>query len=116
MTAQSCCSSLLSSRDAPLSNFGEQPFLTSNLYVDALELSVSRTQSRFRTDSFMQSFAANKAIGIEIDGPAPDPAFFARETNWAWFLLAPQPPATANARGTSQALLTLYSDPRVVAR
>jgi hypothetical protein len=64
----------------------------------------------------MQSFAVDKAIGIEIDGPAPDPAFFARETNWAWFLLAPQSPATANAAATSQALLTLYSDPRVVAR
>jgi mannan endo-1,4-beta-mannosidase len=94
--------------------YGE--FFPGYLYVDALELSVSRTQSRFRTDSFMQSFAVDKAIGIEIDGPAPEPAFFARETNWAWFLLAPQPPATANDAATSQALHTLYSDPRVLAR
>jgi mannan endo-1,4-beta-mannosidase len=100
----------------PGANGPYSEFFPGFLYVDALELSVSRTQSRFRTDSFMQSFAVDKAIGIEIDGPAPDPAFFARETNWAWFLLAPQSPATANAAATSQALLTLYSDPRVVAR
>jgi mannan endo-1,4-beta-mannosidase len=91
-------------------------FFPGFLYVDALELGVSRTESRFRTDTFLQGFAIDKAIGLVIDGPVPDPAFFARETNWTWFLLEPQPSATANDAATSQALRTLYSDPRVLAR
>jgi mannan endo-1,4-beta-mannosidase len=94
--------------------YGE--FFPGFLYVDALELNVSRTQSRFRSDAFLQSFAVDKVIGIEIDAPAPDPAFFSRETNWAWFLLAPQPSGTANDAATTQALRTLYGDPRILTR
>ena len=94
--------------------YGE--FFPGFLYVDALELSVSRTQSRFRTDTFLQGFAIDKVIGIEINGPAPDPAFFSRETNWAWFLLGPQPSGTANDPSTAQALRTLYGNPRVLTR
>jgi mannan endo-1,4-beta-mannosidase len=90
-------------------------FFPGFLYVDALELSVNRTQSRFRTDALLQGFAIDKAIGLSIDGPVPDPAFFAGETNWAWFLLTPQTSA-GNDAATSQALRTLYSDPRVLAR
>jgi mannan endo-1,4-beta-mannosidase len=94
--------------------YGE--FFPGFLYVDALELSVNRTQSRFRSDTFLQDFAVDKVIGIEINGPAPAPAFFSRETNWAWFLLAPQPSGTANDAATTQALRTLYGDPRVMTR
>jgi mannan endo-1,4-beta-mannosidase len=60
--------------------YGE--FFPGFLYVDALELSVNRTQSRLRSDTFLQGFAVDKVIGLEIDGPVPDPAFFSRETNW----------------------------------
>ncbi len=91
-------------------------FFPGLLYADALELSVSRTQSRYRADAFLEGFAVGKPIGLAIDGPVPDPAFFARETNWTWFLLAPQPPASASDAATSQALRTLYDDPRVITR
>jgi mannan endo-1,4-beta-mannosidase len=94
--------------------YGE--FFPGFLYVDALGLSVTRTQSRFRSDTFLQGFAINKVIGIEIDGPAPDPAFFSRETNWAWFMLAPQTAGIADDAVTTQALQTLYNDPRVLPR
>jgi hypothetical protein len=57
-----------------------------------------------------------KVIGLEIDGPAPDPKYFARETRWAWFLLAPQADAPASAAAAGQALRALYSDPRVATR
>jgi len=77
---------------------------------------VSRNQPRFRSDIFLQGFAVGKAIGLAIDGPLPDPAFFARETNWTWFLLAPLSSAAANDAITSQALRTLYGDHRILTR
>jgi mannan endo-1,4-beta-mannosidase len=91
-------------------------FFPGFLYVDALELRVSRIQSRLRSDTFLQDFAVGKAIGLAIDGPVPDPALFARETNWTWFLLAPLSPATANDATTSQALRALYGDSRILTR
>jgi beta-mannanase len=100
----------------PGANGPHGEFFPGFLYVDALELSMNRMQSRFRSDAFLQSFAVDKVIGIEIDGLAPDPAFFSRETNWTWFLLAPQPPSTANDPATTQALRTLYGDPRILTR
>lgn len=83
------------------------------LHVDALRLAVSQTQSRFRSDVFLHAFAVGKPIGLSINGPTPDPAFFARETYWAWFVLGP--PAAGSAPW-AQTLQPLYSDPRVVAR
>jgi len=100
----------------PAANGSYADFFPGLLYVDALELSVSRTQSRFRTDTFLQGFAVGKPIGLAIDGSVPDPAFFARETNWTWFLLAPQAPANASDATTTQALRTLYGDSRVITR
>ena len=81
------------------------------LEVDALQLFLSQTQSRFRTDVLLRRFSVGKPIGISINGPAPDPAFFAQETGWAWFVLGP--PATGSAPSV-QTLQALYSDPRVV--
>jgi mannan endo-1,4-beta-mannosidase len=91
------------------------------LYADALALRVSRTESRFRSDAFLHSFAVGKVIGLSIDGPPPLPAFFAKETNWAWFLMASQPaPADSASTGAPdtfiQALQTLYSDPHIISR
>jgi mannan endo-1,4-beta-mannosidase len=86
-----------------------EEFFPGFLYVDALQLNVNRTDSRFRSDAFLESFAIGKAIGIEIQGPVPDPAFFFRERDWAWFLLAPQPAGAADDPATMQALRTLYN-------
>jgi mannan endo-1,4-beta-mannosidase len=91
------------------------------LYADALALHVSRTESRFRSDAFLSASAVGKAIGVVIDGTPPDPAFFAKETGWSWFLLAPPATATtANTAGAdnapSEALRTLYADPRIISR
>ena len=94
-------------------------FFPGLLYVDALELDVTRAESRFRTDVFLSSFGVGKPIGLFIDGKAPDPAFFAKETGWAWFVLAPQPGpdnGTVADDATSQALRALYADPRVISR
>jgi mannan endo-1,4-beta-mannosidase len=100
----------------PGANGSYAAFFPGLLYADALELSASRTQLRLRTDILLESFVVGKPIGLAIDGPVPDPAFFARETNWTWFLLAPHPLANSSDLTTSQALRTLYGDPRVIAR
>jgi mannan endo-1,4-beta-mannosidase len=105
----------------PGANSSYSGYFPGLLYTDALALRVSRAESRFRSDAFLHSFAVGKVIGLSIEGPAPPPAFFAKETNWAWFLLASQPApadnAGAGASATStQALQTLYSDPHIVSR
>lgn len=83
------------------------------LYVDALNLRLSRTQSPFRSDVALGSLAVGKPIGVSIDGPAPSPEFFARETGWSWFVLAPE---AAAERGSASAVRVLYSDPHVQSR
>jgi mannan endo-1,4-beta-mannosidase len=83
------------------------------LYVDAIELALSQTRSRFRSDVFLHAFAVGKPIGLSINVSTPDPAFFARETDWAWFVLGPP---TAGSALSAQTLQPLYSDPRVVSR
>ena len=91
------------------------------LYVDALELDTSRTESRFRSDEFLHSFAAGKVIGISVEGIVPDHALFATERDWAWFLLAPQSVSAGGnhagaADATAQAVRSLYGDPRTISR
>jgi mannan endo-1,4-beta-mannosidase len=91
------------------------------LYADALALDVNRTESRFRSDTFLRSFAVDKIIGLSIDGAVPPPAFFQNQTNWAWFMAAPQAVQSGNgsdsARNAStKALRDLYADPRIVSR
>ncbi len=83
------------------------------LHVDALQLAVSQTHARFRSDVLLRAFSVGKPIGISINGPLPDPAFFAQETDWAWFVLGP--PISGPAP-TAQTLQALYSDPRVESR
>lgn len=100
----------------PAANGAYGEFFPGFLYVDALALSVNRKQSRFRSDTFLQGFAIDKVIGIQLDGPVPDPAFFARETNWAWFVLAPQTVGIADDGATTKVLRTLYNNPRVLTR
>ncbi len=93
-------------------------FFPGLLYVDALELDVPRTESRFRADIFLRSIGVAKPIGLFINGIAPDPSFFANETGWAWFVLGAQAAGqgTTGEVGTSQdsRITGLYADPRVV--
>jgi mannan endo-1,4-beta-mannosidase len=105
--------------NATASAYGQ--FFPGLLYVDALELDVTRAEPRFRSDLFLRSTGVGKAIGLFIDGKPPAPSFFANESKWAWFLLAPQTSAagsapTNTADPISQAIATLYGDPRVVSR
>ena len=90
------------------------------LCADALSLAANRVQSHFRSDEFLRQFAVGKVIGLSIDGPAPDPSLFARETGWAWLMLSPQSFAggdsATSAPPSTQALRDLYGDPRVIAR
>jgi hypothetical protein len=91
------------------------------LYVDALELNVARAESRFRSDVFLRSVGVGKPIGLFIDGTAPEPAFFANQTGWAWFVLGSQGGGQGSAAAgsidqSSQTLAALYADPRVVSR
>jgi mannan endo-1,4-beta-mannosidase len=94
-------------------------FFPGLLYVDALELDVARAESRFRSDAFLRETGVGKPIGIFIDGKAPEPAFFANEIGWAWFVLGPQSTVQGTG-GTSaqdpnvQALASLYADQRVI--
>jgi mannan endo-1,4-beta-mannosidase len=90
------------------------------LYVDALSLSESRINGRFRSDEYLHQFAAGKVIGLSITGQTPNPALFARETGWSWFMLSPESAApdaaSGSVPGSTGALRDLYGDPRVVAR
>jgi mannan endo-1,4-beta-mannosidase len=94
-------------------------FFPGLLYVDALELDVARAESRSRTDVLLRSIGVGKPIGLFIDGKAPEAAFFANETGWAWFVLGSQ----ATGQGSMgagltdqslQAVAALYANPRVV--
>jgi mannan endo-1,4-beta-mannosidase len=94
-------------------------FFPGLLYVDALELDVTRAESRFHTDVYLRSVGVGKPIGLFIDGKVPDPAFFANETGWGWFVLGSQAGEQGSAGAGStdlnvQAVTALYADPRVV--
>ena len=98
--------------------YGE--FFPGLLYVDALELDATRTESRFRSDVFLRSVGVGKPIGLFFDGKSPAPAFFATESDWGWFLLALQSVSQGAAAGdapdsNAPALSALYSDARVIA-
>jgi mannan endo-1,4-beta-mannosidase len=105
----------------PGANGAFSQFFPGLLYVDALDLAVDHAQSRFRSDAFLREFAVGKVIGLSITGPVPDPALFARETGWTWFMLSPQSTAAGNGVAPSapapvEGLHDLYNDPRVIAR
>jgi len=98
---------------------GYSQFFPGLLYVDALELDVTRAESRFHTDVYLRSVGVGKPIGLFIDGKVPDPAFFANETGWGWFVLGSQAGEQGSAGAGStdlnaQAVTALYADPRVV--
>jgi mannan endo-1,4-beta-mannosidase len=106
----------------PTANGSYTDYFPGLLYVDALMLqSAGRAGARFRSDAALRAFGAGKVLGLSWTGPTPDPEFFERETNWAWFLLgsqeAPQADASSSAAAISaKALQSLYADPRVISR
>jgi uncharacterized membrane protein len=56
---------------------------------------------------------AGKVLGLGISGHLPDPAVFAQQTKWAWFLASPELPSAADE---AEALRKLYNDPHVLVR
>ncbi|MGD0696369.1 MAG: glycosyl hydrolase [Terriglobia bacterium] len=96
--------------DAPGPYFDFFPGL---LYADALAVDVENLSFGFPRDAGLALIGTGKLIGLGISGRLPDPAIFAQQTRWAWFLVSPEPPP---APDQSDALRKLYNDPRVVAR
>jgi Glycosyl hydrolase family 26 len=92
-------------------------FFPGLVYVDALALDAPDLNSRFRSDTFLSLMSVGKVIGLRLTGKIPDPALFAQQTGWAWFVLSPQTAGgTAETPDQVEALRKLYSDSRVLSR
>ena len=88
-------------------------FFPGLLYTDALVVDIDGASLRFPHDAALALMAGGKVIGLGLSGRMPDPAIFAQQTRWAWFLVSTEPPS---APDQSEALRKLYNDPRVVSR
>jgi mannan endo-1,4-beta-mannosidase len=95
---------------APGSYFDFFPGL---LYADALAVDVEGPDLRFPRDAGLALIGVGKVIGLGISGHLPDPAIFAQQTRWTWFLASPELPT---APDEAEALRKLYNDPRVLPR
>jgi mannan endo-1,4-beta-mannosidase len=87
-------------------------FFPGLLYVDALALDVRGNVRGFRRDREMARFGVGKAIGLGLDGWAPDAAVL-EQSAWAWFLASAD---VAGAPEKADALRKLYASTRVEAR
>jgi mannan endo-1,4-beta-mannosidase len=85
-------------------------FFPGLLYTDALQIRVSRVNTRFPGSRFLEQVAGGKAIGIELMGDLPSPDAFTGRNGWAWFLAGAQPASAAR----DEALRKLYDDPHIV--
>ena len=83
------------------------------LYADALALSTDDLDHAQREDQALSLLATGKVIGVGLSA-VPDPAWFARQSKWTWFLLSSD--GAASMQTASDALRKLYADPRVVSR
>jgi len=88
-------------------------FFPGLLYADALAVDVEGPDLRFPRDAELALIGVGKVIGLAISGHLPDPAIFAQQTRWAWFLASPELPT---APDEAEALRRLYNDPRVLPR
>lgn len=88
-------------------------FFPGLLYVDALAL--DEPTLSWGADKPLALMGVGKVIGVEVNASIPDPAMFARQPHWTWFLVsAPATEAAAGAPASSEPLRKLYDDPRVV--
>jgi mannan endo-1,4-beta-mannosidase len=83
------------------------------LYADALALNADDIDHTWRADSTLSLLATGKVIGLGLN-TIPDPALFARQGKWTWFLLSGD--GTTPTQTASEALRKLYADPRVLWR
>jgi mannan endo-1,4-beta-mannosidase len=90
--------------------YAEYPGL---LYTDALVLQIDRADGRFRGDSALRLFSGGKVVGVNFQNFVPETSFFARQNQWAWFLLGTP---IAASEGTAEALRNLYEGSRIVSR
>ncbi len=91
-------------------------FFPGLLYVDAISLNLSQVSNRFRLDSSLKLLGDGKVVGLFLTGVVPDPSFFAQQTDWAWFLLAPKGVDPKAAGDQSEGIRKLYGDPRAITR
>ncbi len=83
------------------------------LYADALALNTDDLDHAWRADQTLSLLATGKVIGVGLSA-VPDPALFAHQREWTWFLLSGD--GGAPTQTASDALRKLYADPRVVSR
>jgi len=88
-------------------------FFPGLLYVDALAIDLDDASNGWRIDSSLKLFATGKIIGLGLTGKIPSPDLFTRQPDWTWFLASPDSTA---APEKSEALQSLYSDPRLISR
>ncbi len=84
-------------------------FFPGLLYVDALSVSETQVDPRFRSDGMLSLLGAGKIVGVELSGKVPAPEMFSQQ-KWSWFLLASDPAASPER---DDALRKLYGDSHV---
>ena len=82
-------------------------------YVDALSVDVAGGSFRFPLDLGLSEEGAGKVIGLGLSGKLPPAEVFTQQPRWAWFLVSPD---VTESSDQSDALRTIYQDPRVVSR
>jgi len=89
-------------------------FFPGLLYTDALEIRLSRIDTRFPVSRFLEEAAVGKVIGVELDGDVPPPESLTEHSRWSWFLIAPPTSAQADSTVRTEALRRLYDDVHIV--
>jgi hypothetical protein len=96
----------------PTANGQYDEFFPGHLYVDTIAV-----DTRFRTDSVLKLMGNGKVLGLFLTGVVPDPAFFAQQPDWAWFIFAPDSTDhNSTTTDQSQVVRRLYDDPRLISR
>jgi mannan endo-1,4-beta-mannosidase len=88
-------------------------FFPGLVYVDALSLEISGGGFRFPMEIGLSQEGGGKVVGLELSGKLPAPDLFTQQPRWAWFIVSPEVPASADQ---SDALRAVYLESRVVSR